>query len=222
MKKLIKQYVGTGIKLPAEQVTKLPNWAKKTYFRQRIISVGAEERLFDERSAYKDFVYSNLSTKEEIINAIKAEYNNWGIKYVYKNISDEWKIKYINLVISNSQEFNYDLYSISSDNVKKYYNDRVISEGLPVGGMYFLDVFTTPEDKDLYFNSLIINKRHGDNKWFEGGMMSDETAVKFADMVIDQINKKGRFLSGKFIDKYYEITGNSLVRVDKKYQKVKN
>ena len=28
MKKLIKQYVGTGIKLPAEQVTKLPNWAK--------------------------------------------------------------------------------------------------------------------------------------------------------------------------------------------------
>ncbi len=39
MKKLIQQYVNTGNKLPSEQVTKLPNWAKKTYFKRRLIAV---------------------------------------------------------------------------------------------------------------------------------------------------------------------------------------
>jgi DNA-dependent RNA polymerase auxiliary subunit epsilon len=37
-KDLILQYVDTGLSLPEYQVTQLPNWAKKTYIRKRVIA----------------------------------------------------------------------------------------------------------------------------------------------------------------------------------------
>jgi len=63
-KDLISQYVDSGLRIPEYQMVQLPNWAKKTYIRKRIIATNSQGRnldsyefnLFDDKGKWGYFV----------------------------------------------------------------------------------------------------------------------------------------------------------------------
>jgi hypothetical protein len=94
-KDLITQYADTGLQLPEYQVSKLPNWAKKTYIRKRFIGMG--------NGGYNLFDYELLLLPSEQ----QSEYiNRLDSSYFHAFISNGDMDRAFNIIFKYKKKFN--------------------------------------------------------------------------------------------------------------------
>ena len=117
-KDLIAQYVDTGVNIPEYQVIQLPNWAKKTYIRKRII---ADDVTFEEEDIYVDLLSSEYERKKYANTAFRDHYSFTNPDYASLNP---------NLIKFLSDEIIQKLVDSSSDSrFIDVYRDELIKMG---------------------------------------------------------------------------------------------
>lgn len=217
-KDLIKQYVDTGVKIPEYQVMKLSGADGKTYVRKQLIRKNNIHSL----EYYEQEIYFKTLSKEEFRKSIIKEFdyimehNGHFNIYLYKALTDEWKLKVIKVHIENDIEISDKVLDNSSEEIKSYYLNRVMSEGLNIYIGLWLNF--SEEEKIQYFKSLIINKSTGNGqKWYK--LMPDNLKLEYLEMFIEDANERNRFLPSWVKDSYKDLTGKNLVRVYQKYIK---
>jgi hypothetical protein len=92
-KDLIKQYVDTGLQLPQYQFSKLPDWAKKTYIRKRIIAVQQHD---DERVQLLPYelVAAPEEYQNQVIHKITDKIIDFGLDGDHGEDNTEFNFKY--------------------------------------------------------------------------------------------------------------------------------
>jgi hypothetical protein len=217
-KDLIKQYVDTGVKIPEYQTMQLSGADSKTYVRKRLISV----RDINNLEYYEQEIYFKTLSEEELKPKVIKEFdyimehNGHFNIYLYKALTDEWKLRVIKVHIDNDIEISDKILDNSSEEIKSYYLNRVMSEGLNIYIGLYLDF--SEEEQIQYFKSLIRNKTTGNGqKWYK--LMPDNLKLEYSEMFIEDANERNRLLPTWVKDSYKDLTGKNLVRLYQKYIK---
>ena len=219
-KDLISQYVDTGLKLPEYQINKLSKNDNKTYIRKRIISVNNFKFL----EVYEQEIFFSNLPYDELLKTVNNEVNDVFKKNIFFNIGlykvlpNDIKIKLINLLIDNDSIVENEMVENSPIEIKNYYLDKVMSDGLDIHTTVYLNF--SKEEEIQYFKSLIKNKKTTQEKWYK--LMPDNLKLEFLRMVIDHANETKRFIGSWVKDEYKKFTGKDLVRNHEIKQYVEN
>jgi len=129
-KDLISQYVDTGLRIPEYQVTQLPNWAKKTYVRKRLIAIDT-----DYEGQLEDYEFALLDDEGKWNYYVKNEKNNGVISWDFLDLTpDNIKIKLINLYIDKERTigFSENLFDLAPLELKRKWLNLTINKKLEI------------------------------------------------------------------------------------------
>lgn len=109
-KDLIKQYVDTGLAIPKYQISKLPNWAKSTYVRKRLIATK------NKGLSLYEFKLLNDVYKDKYLRGLKSD-NLVSLLNNSKIQSEQDSL--IDFILTNESFGDYNIFSI----LLQYYSD---------------------------------------------------------------------------------------------------
>lgn len=204
-KDLIKQYVDTGLILPAYQINKLSNKDKTTYFRKRVISA---------ENGYSSFELYELVLSTDEFRPIILEnvLDLLAINlYDFKGLTSDDSSKLINILFNNK---NF---------LEKFYTDAYFNE-IIIGGLHKLDI------KNEIFNYIISNNKLKDAiklnesiiDYYFGSLNIDELSKIIETLGWDFIESNGlyphiHFATNHFDAIYIQKTGNTEVGEENKF-----
>jgi hypothetical protein len=141
-KDLINQYVDTGVRLPEHQVNQLPNWAKKTYIRKRMISqqsfLGYEFALLDDDSMWSYFINTinnNGVISDEVLFKTPEHLVHKLVDYTIENVltinadlfyfsSLDYKQRIMSSTIDKNQRISFDWLRYANDEIFNKFVDN--------------------------------------------------------------------------------------------------
>ena len=162
-KDLIKQYVDTGQLLPEHQVVQLPDWAKKTYIRKRLIAIDVSNYNF-----LKGYEIALLNTEqsEQYFNNYFKEYidnmrfpNSAIHKHIQNDLKyfpEKYKTTYLDTHIAMDKPIYEKVFKILSTDDKIKFLDWNANRGLGKNSMS--DIFDIlSEDLKIYYLKKILS-----------------------------------------------------------------
>jgi len=223
-KDLISQYVDTGLTIPEYQYNQLPNWAKKTYFRKRLIA--SKNGNISDGSPHKlvDYELAMLDEHALAIYLNNRMERSFHIKdYEFNRLNTELRIKLATTRAKKGNQINDSMFDILPDEIKKGFIKTRLEAGNPLSNKILQ--YGGDKVKDMYLDSQVkrhmkrsigtasLQQGHGKNRdeypsWFE--VLPTDLRIKSLDKIFDYIikyNIEGGFRYINFPDTYYPHLG---------------
>jgi len=227
-KDLISQYVDTGLRIPEYQLSKLPNWAKKTYIRKRLIvdtdyDGQLEEYEFELLKMIDNRLYIRkyLSYRVSIGDFVK------GGEYVL--LDDETKLDYLDILYNEGFPPNeFEVILLKSQNPEKLLsvNNNKYRNGILEAFTYLLpykavNLLHKADNPNGILEILLLS----DDKWQLDDIASEdgfwEYVFKISGKPYEIIKKVINHLVDEFNETISEKVLESLLRVSPNPEEVK-
>lgn len=223
-KELISQYVDTGLRIPEYQFTKLPNWAKKTYMRKRLIA--SKDGMVDNGDVMLAAYELALLDRDYLDKYLNTRLN-YGVHiedYEFNFLSDDSKSSVSTTKAEKGHHINDNMFEYLSDDNKRRYINLRFEKGNPMsdimlkyGGDEFIDKYIKKVVENE-FNRIVPSLQQGGGSdgrqypnWF--GILSDDLRVKALEEIIKYNIQDDNVVDGlKYVqieDKYYKRLGSN-------------
>lgn len=217
-KDVISQYVDTGLQLPEYQVSQLPNWAKKTYTRKRLIAKssleGYEFDLLDENEMWGYFmntIDNNGIISDEVLSGTPQDLVHKLVNYTIDKIAIKINA---NLFYFSSLDYKQRLMGSDIDRGRsiypeelRYANDEILNKFVAKECVIFdkynswlnLNSSTykllTDDLKAQIINTYIKNNKHSIPDY-----IFDITPKSLQRLFVKSIVHSGRYIDRDFYD----------------------